>query len=136
MTTTGIEQLPASLASQDDSLLDQDTHVRYQESTRVYDPEGHRVSQDYLEYAEDVVVRGKLVAPVKWQVDEQGQRVPTINAKRLYIASYVDDASQADDGVAVDAGESTNDPTPRDGVVTSADVHIWITIYIELHGRL
>jgi hypothetical protein len=137
MTTSSIENLPSKFASQDDELLDQDTHVRFKHSTRVYDPEGHLVSQDYLDYAEEVVVRGKVVAPEKWQIDDQGNVVPTISAKRIYIASYVDDASQANDEAAQEAAgdEQAQDPTPQDGVVTTADVRIWITIYIEIHVR-
>lgn len=139
MTTTGIENLPRRFASQDDALLDQDTHVVFKPGTRVYDPDGKRVSQDYLDYAEDVVVRGKLVPPRRWHVDEQGEQVPTLSAKRLYIASYVDDASESSEqgggaGEEQGGGESTQDPTPEDGVVTSADVRIWIAIYIEIHG--
>jgi hypothetical protein len=140
MTTSGIEDLPHQLRSQDDAIVDQDTHVVYKQQTRVYDPEGHRVSQDYLDYAEEVVVRGKLVAPRKWAIDDQGQPVPTVSAKRLYIASYVDDASQSNDDTAQDeaaqSGDgSAQDPTPSDGAVTTADVRIWISIFVEIHGR-
>jgi hypothetical protein len=138
MTTSSVENLPSRFASQDDELLDQDTHVRFKHNTRVYDPEGHRVSQDYLDYAEEVVVRGKVVAPNRWEIDDQGNVVPTISAKRIYIASYVEDASQANDETAPDetAGDeqAAQDPTPQDGVVTTADVHIWITIFIEIHA--
>jgi hypothetical protein len=147
MTTTAIENLPARFANQDDALLDQDTHVAFKDSTRVYGPEGERVSVDYLPYAEDVVVRGKLVAPAHWVVDEQGVRVPTVRAKRIYIASYVQDAGQAQDESAGDEssspdqgspagdGSSSEDPTPQDGEITSRDVRIWIHVYIEILGR-
>jgi hypothetical protein len=136
MTTSAIENLPKRFNSQDDDLLDQDTHVRFKANTRVYDPEGHRVTQDYLDYAEDVAVRGKLLAPAKWAVDADGTRIPTISAKRIYISSYVEDASQAqDDSASADEGSSpVEDPTPGDGVITSADVEIWISIYVHLHA--
>jgi hypothetical protein len=136
MTTTGVEDLPKQFASQDDDLLNQDTHVQFKAATRVYDPEGHRVSQDYLDYAETVAVSGKVVAPAKWAVDANGQRVPTISAKRIYIGSYVDDASQAQDqGDAASQGDANaDDPTPADGVITTVDVEIWISIYLHIHA--
>jgi hypothetical protein len=134
MTTSAIENLPRQFASQDDDLLDQDTHVQFKPGTRVYGPDGRLVSQDYLDYAESVAVAGKLVAPAKWAVDADGNRVLTINAKRIYICSYVDDASQAQDGsTSVDGSDaSAQDPTPGDGVISSADVQIWISIYVHL----
>jgi hypothetical protein len=135
MTTSSIDNLPKQFASQDDSLLNQDTHVQFKAATRVYDPDGHRVSQDYLDYAEAVAVSGKLLPPAKWSVNADGARVPTISAKRIYIGSYVDDASQAqDNGDAAGQGDpAAQDPTPGDGVVTTADVEIWISTYLHVH---
>jgi hypothetical protein len=137
MTTTGIQDLPSRFASQDDPLLNQDTHVRFSESTRVYGPDGKRVGQDYLPYAESVVVRGKLVAPRRWASDAEGNPVPTLRAKRLYITDYVQDASDAnyaDEQSKDEASNQTDDPTPADGVISCADVRIWIEIHIYLHS--
>jgi hypothetical protein len=133
MTTSEIENLPKRFASQDDSLLDQDTHVNFRPSTRVYGPDGARVTQDYLEYAEDVSVRGKLVAPKRWAHDADGDPIPTVDAKRLYITNYVQDASEAQNGDIADASDpAAQDPTPADGVVTSLDVQIWL--HLQLGG--
>jgi hypothetical protein len=134
ITTQDIENLPARFAGQDDAILDQDTRVNFKSTTRVYDPEGHRVSQDYLDYAESVSVAGKLMAPANWAVDADGTRVPTLRAKRIYINDYVSDASQGqDDAAAADEGDvQAADPSPEDGV-TSADVEVWIWIYLHVH---
>jgi hypothetical protein len=147
MTMTGIENLPARFANQDDALLEQDTHVLFNDSTRVYGPDGKLVTQDYLPYAESIVVRGKLVAPRHWATDESGSPVPTLRAKRIYIEQYVEDASNAHDGSSSDPSSSdpshsdpappadpaqSADPTPGDGVITSADVRIWIQIDVHV----
>jgi hypothetical protein len=132
MTTSSIENLPKRFASQDDALLDQDTHVNFRPSTRVYGPDGQLVTQDHLDYAENVAVRGKLTAPKRWAHDADGDPVPTVDAKRLYITDYVQDASQAQD--SADAADATDpaaqDPTPGDGVITSLDVEIWIHLHL------
>ena len=123
-----------NLSGQDDAILDQDTRVNFKSTTRVYDPEGHRVSQDYLDYAEGVSVAGKLMAPAHWATDAEGTAVPTIRAKRIYINDYVNDATDVqDDAAAADEGDvRATDPTPGNGV-TSADVAVWISIYVHVH---
>jgi hypothetical protein len=145
MTLSGIENLPARFSNQDDAILDQDTHVLFNSKTRVYGPDGQRVTQDYLDYAEGIVVRGKLVAPSKWASDEEGTPVPTVRAKRLYITEYVQDASDAhDNGDQSSNDQSSNDqsssdqssdPTPGDGVISSYDVDIWIHIHFHMEQR-
>jgi hypothetical protein len=131
MTTTAIENLPKQFASQDDPILDQDTHVVFKPSTRVYDPDGHVVAQDYLDYAESVVVRGKLVAPKRWARDADGDPVPTVDAKRLYIADYVASAADAQGDDQADPGDpGAEDPTPTDGQITTLDVEIWIHLHL------
>lgn len=134
MTTSAVENLPAAFASQDDPILDQDTHVLFKPGTKVFGPEGYAVSQDYLEYADSIVVRGKLLPPSKWAVNDDGVRVPTIRAKRIYITSYVDDGSSADHPSGSD-GSSTDpvaDPTPGDGTISTVDVSIWIELHITI----
>jgi hypothetical protein len=139
MTTSGIENLPARFASQDDPILDQDTHVLFKADTKVFGPEGTAVTQDHLDYADDVVVRGKLLPPSKWYVNEDGVRVPTIRAKRMYIASYTDGSSSGYD--SADPTPSTDpapvvdppaDPTPADGRITTIDVEVWIKLHIQI----
>jgi hypothetical protein len=137
MTTSAIEDLPARFASQDDPILDQDTHVLFGPKTKVFGPEGTAVSQDYLEYADSVVVRGKVMSPSKWAENQDGVLVPTIRAKRIYITSYVDDgsaSSSAGDGSSSDTSSTdpVQDPTPGDGVITSVDVSIWIELHIQI----
>jgi hypothetical protein len=140
MTTSGIENLPAQFASQDDPILDQDTHVLFGPKTKVFGPEGTVVSQDYLDYADSVVVRGKVMSPAKWAENADGVLVPTIRAKRIYIASYVDDGSgssgdsSSSDGSTSDTsgGDVVQDPTPADGAVTTVDVTIWIELHVQI----
>lgn len=141
MTTMAVESLPARFASQDDPILDQDTRVLFKPGTKVFGPEGYVVSQDYLGYADGIVVRGKLLPPTKWSVNEDGVRVPTIRAKRLYITSYVDDGSSASDDGSTDAGSEQgdnagdnqpSDPTPADGTITTVDVTVWIEIHMTI----
>jgi hypothetical protein len=137
MTTSGIENLPARFASQDDPVLDQDTHVLFGPKTKVFGPEGTLVSQDYLDYADNVVVRGKLMSPAKWTENADGVLVPTIRAKRIYITSYVDDgsgSSGSSDGSSSDTSgsDAVQDPTPADGVVTTVDVTIWIELHVQI----
>jgi hypothetical protein len=159
MTLTGIENLPKRFANQDDALLDQDTQAQFKDGTRVYGPDGKLVTQDYLPYAESVVVRGKLVAPRRWSVDDSGNAVPTVRAKRIYIEQYVEDASSVNDGSgdasdpaqadpqadpatdpsadpsADQPSDQSGDPTPGDGVITSHDVEIWIHIHVHVAKR-
>jgi hypothetical protein len=132
MTTSAIEDLPARFASQDDPILDQDTHVLYGPKTKVFGPEGTAVSQDYLEYADSVVVRGKLLPPAKWTENADGVRVPTIRAKRLYITSYVDDGSSSSSDGSSSGSDPVQDPTPADGVITTVDVTIWIELHVQI----
>jgi hypothetical protein len=134
MTTSAIENLPAKFASQDDPILDQDTHVLFKPGTKVFGPEGTAVSQDYLDYADSIVVRGKLLPPSKWDVNADGITVPTIRAKRLYITSYVDDGSTPPSDPSTDPTPApVTDPTPADGVITTVDVTIWIELHITVH---
>jgi hypothetical protein len=133
MTTSAIEDLPARFASQEDPILDQDTHVLFGPKTKVFGPEGTAVSQDYLEYADSIVVRGKLLSPAKWSENADGVLVPTIRAKRIYITSYVGDGS-SDSSAPTDASSGTpvQDPTPGDGAITTVDVTIWIEMHVQI----
>jgi hypothetical protein len=140
MTTSGIENLPAQFHSQEHPILDQDTHVLFAANTKVFDTDGNAVTQDYLEYADDVVVRGKLLPPSKWAVNEDGLKVPTIRAKRIYIHSYVDksslvpapDASPTDPAATPSPDTPPVDPTPAGGTVTTIDVTVLIHLHIEV----
>jgi hypothetical protein len=84
MTLDKILNLPRRFANQDDELVDQDTLVLVGSATRVYDKDGRARASD-LENAEHVRVYGKLLRPAKWQKDEDGDPVPTIRAKKVYI---------------------------------------------------
>jgi hypothetical protein len=84
MTMHKILNLPRKWRTQDDELIDGDTTVLVSERVRVFQ-EGDRVGRDALEAANDVRVHGKLLRPYKWHEDEDGETVPTIRAKKVYI---------------------------------------------------
>jgi len=140
MTTTEIADLPARFKSQDDDLLDQETHVTYGPNTRVYGPDGKRVSEEYLDYASTVSVRGRLLSPRRWFYNEDGDAIPTVRGKRIKIAEYGDPVSgQQDEQDAAPAADQEQpkpveqaqpaaDPTPADHVISTHDVSIWIFI--------
>jgi hypothetical protein len=68
--------------------------VLLSERTRVYDPEGYWIDHDELGDAEYVEVRGRLLAPRRWRANEDGDVVPTIRAKRIYVTEW---SRRADD---------------------------------------
>ena len=84
MTLGKILNLPRKWRTQDDELLDQDTMVLVSERVRVF-KDGERVGRDALDEANDARVHGKLLRPFKWLEDEDGETVPTIRAKKIYI---------------------------------------------------
>ena len=84
MTMHKILNLPRKWRTQDDELIDEDTTVLVSERVRVFQ-DGERVGRDALEAANDVRVHGKLLRPFKWHEDEDGETVPTIRAKKVYI---------------------------------------------------
>ena len=84
MTLDKILNLPRRFANQDDELVDQDMLVLVGDATRVYDTDGRARAGD-LDNAEHVRVAGKILRPSKWQDDEDGDPVPTIRAKKVYI---------------------------------------------------
>ena len=75
MTMHKILNLPRKWRTQDDDLIDQDTTVLV----------GERVERGALDAANDVRVHGKLLRPFRWHEDEDGEPVPTIRAKKVYI---------------------------------------------------
>lgn len=95
MTLESIERLPARFRREDDDLLDQDMTVLFSDGTRVYGPDGRLVHPDELERAESVQVRGRLLRPRKWRANEDGDFVPTVRAKRIYVSAWVP-ASESD----------------------------------------
>ena len=84
MTLHRILNLPRKWRTEDDELLDQDATVLVSERVRVFQ-DGERVGRDALEAANDVRVHGKLMRPFNWVDDEDGETVPTIRAKKVYI---------------------------------------------------
>ena len=84
MTLGKILNLPRKWRTMDDELLDQDTTVLVSERVRVF-KDGKRVGRDALDEANDARVHGKLLRPFRWLEDEDGEAVPTIRAKKVYI---------------------------------------------------
>lgn len=88
MTLSKVLNLPKKMADQDDELVDQDTLVLVGSRTRVYDgtkPVRERREAAELASAENVRVQGKMLPPSKWRKDEDGEPVPTIRAKKVFI---------------------------------------------------
>ena len=76
--------LPKRMRAQDDELLDQDAIVLVGKRARVW--KGTKlVSTEALGDANQALVHGKLLAPAKWQKDEDGEPTPTIRAKNVLI---------------------------------------------------
>ena len=84
MTLGKILNLPRKWRTQDDELIDGDTTVLVSERVRVFQ-DGARVPRAELDNANDARVHGKLLRPYKWHEDEDGEQVPTIRAKKVYI---------------------------------------------------
>ena len=84
MTMHKILNLPRKWRTQDDELIDGDATVLVSERVRVFQ-DGKRVGRDALEAANDVRVHGKLLRPFNWHEDEDGETVPTIRAKKVYV---------------------------------------------------
>lgn len=84
MTVGKILNVPRKWRTQDDDLLDQDATVLVSNRARVFQ-DGKRVSRDQLDAANDVRAHGKLLRPAQWREDEDGNPVPTIRAKKVYI---------------------------------------------------
>lgn len=89
VTVDEIEKLPARFKRQDDELLDQDATVLVSERARVYGPDSTLVDAHLLDEAEYVKVRGRLLAPRQWHANEDGDVVPTLRAKRVYVTEWV-----------------------------------------------
>jgi hypothetical protein len=84
ITLHRILNLPRKWRTEDDELLDQDATVLVSERVRVFQ-DGERVGRETLESANDVRVHGKLMRPFNWLEDEDGETVPTIRAKKVYV---------------------------------------------------
>jgi hypothetical protein len=84
VTIDKVLNLPKRWRDQDDDLIDEDATVLVGKA-RVYDEDGKRTSRGALEDAEDVKVHGKLLPPDRWEEAEDGEPVPTIRAKKVYI---------------------------------------------------
>jgi len=84
ITVAKILNLPKRFRDQDDSLVDEDARVLVAAGVRVV-KDGKRVGRAELADAENVRVHGKLLKPSKWQKDEDGERTPTIRAKKIHI---------------------------------------------------
>jgi hypothetical protein len=85
VTIGKVLNLPKRFRSQDDELIDESAIVLLERKARVYE-DGKRVSKDALEDVDgNLRVQGKLLPPRKWQEDEDGEKVPTVRAKKVYI---------------------------------------------------
>jgi hypothetical protein len=85
VTIERIFNLPSRFRSQDDEIVDESAIVLVSSSVRVY-KDGERVRVSELEDADgNAKIHGKLLRPDKWQEDEDGTKVPTIRARKIYL---------------------------------------------------
>lgn len=85
VTIGKVMNLPKRLRAQDDELVDEAALVLFDKKVRVYD-NGKRVRSANLDEADgNAVVHGKLLPPKKWRKDADGEPVPTIRARKIYL---------------------------------------------------
>jgi hypothetical protein len=85
ITVGKILNLPKKFSDERSEIVDEDARVLVGSNVRVYDKDGKRTRASALEDAENVRVQGKMLATSKWTKDEDGQPVPTIRAKKVFI---------------------------------------------------
>jgi hypothetical protein len=68
-----------------DALDDQDGIVLVSTTIKVRDSKGRKLELSALDDADTVTIRGKLLRPSRWRADEDGNKVPTIRAKRIVV---------------------------------------------------
>jgi hypothetical protein len=85
VTIGKVLNLPARFRTQEDELVDAAAVALFDAKTRVYEG-GQRVHGSRLEDADGTVrLQGKLLSPQKWAEDEDGDRVPTIRVKKVFL---------------------------------------------------
>jgi hypothetical protein len=85
VTIDKVLNLPSRFRTQDDQIVDESAIVLVSGSVRVYDG-NERVRVSELEDADGTArIHGKLLRPDKWQADEDGEKVPTIRARKIYL---------------------------------------------------
>ena len=99
ITVEYIEDLPRRFRNQDDELLDQDATVLLNDNIRVFSPEGELVSHDELVHADYVRVRARVLRPRMWRENEDGDVVPTLRAKRIYVKNWIGDYGDEEEPV-------------------------------------
>jgi hypothetical protein len=111
ITVEYIEDLPRRFRNQDDDLLDQDATVLMNENVRVFSPEGELVPHDDLAQADYVRVRARVLRPRMWRENEDGDVVPTLRAKRIYVKNWIGDYGDEEEP-AVDEPECHPEEEP------------------------
>jgi hypothetical protein len=112
ITVESIEGLPKRYRNQDDDLLDQDAYVLMSENIRVFSPENELISHDELEHADYVRVRARVLRPRQWRENEDGDVVPTLRAKRIYVKNWIGDYGDEEEPV-VDEPECHPEEEPE-----------------------
>lgn len=88
ITLSKILNLPKKMQMQDDELVDEDALVLVGAAVKVYDGSRlvpSRKEAGELADADRVRVQGKILPPAKWAEDEDGGKVTTVRAKRIYV---------------------------------------------------
>jgi hypothetical protein len=88
MTIGRVYNLPRKWRRAVRGLVDSDARVLVAPSVKVFDgrkPVPERREAEILADADRVRIQGKLLPAAKWLEDEDGEPVPTIRAKRVYV---------------------------------------------------
>ena len=112
ITVEYIEDLPRRFRNQDDDLIDQDATVLMRENIRVFSPDGELVNHDELANADYVRVHARVLRPRMWRANEDGDVVPTLRAKRIYIKNWIGD--YGDEEPVVDDPECHPEEEPQE----------------------
>jgi hypothetical protein len=85
VTIGKVLNLPRSMRTQDDALVDEAAIVVLSGNIRIY-KNGKPAGPGSLDDLDgEAVIHGKLLAPSKWEKDEDGDAVPTIRARKIYL---------------------------------------------------
>ena len=112
ITVEYIEDLPRRFRNQDDDLLDQDATVLMHDNIRVFSPDGDLVPHDELANADYVRVRARVLRPRMWRANEDGDVVPTLRAKRIYIKDWIGDHGNEEEPVVDPECPPEEEPEP------------------------
>ena len=84
VTIGKVLNLPKRMRAQDDALVDEAAIVVLSGGIRIYKNGKPARPGGLSDLIGEAVIHGKLLAPSKWEKDEDGDPVPTIRARKIY----------------------------------------------------